>query len=151
MSLSCEYTHFLGLAAPLRAPLTRRRWDRGSDGEKSGLFLAKSSALSLKRSPFSLPRSAVFSPPLRSFSSVVASLLSAVELFVSAVVRAATTTRSSSPRARYAHSASFRFSAFTSSLLAYRRLIYRWLRVKDSPRKRVLNVFVIICRTVCCV
>ena len=54
-------------------------------------------------------------------------------------------------RARYAHSASFRFSAFTSSSFAYNRLICRWLRVKDSPRKRVLKLFVIICRTACCV
>ena len=54
-------------------------------------------------------------------------------------------------RARYAHSASFRFSAFTSSPFACNRLIYSWLRVKSSPRKRVLKFFVITCRTVCCV
>ena len=54
-------------------------------------------------------------------------------------------------RARYAHSASFRFSAFTSSPFAYNRLIYRRLRVKGSPRKRMLKFFVIICCTACCV
>ena len=53
-------------------------------------------------------------------------------------------------RAGYAHSASFRLSAFTSSPFAYNRLIYRWFRVKDLLRKRMLKFFVIICRTVCC-
>ena len=55
------------------------------------------------------------------------------------------------PRARNARSASFRFSAFTSSPFAYNRLIYRRLRVKGSPRKRVLKSFVIVYRTACCV
>ena len=172
LSLSCECTHFLGLAAPLHAPLTRRRWDRGRGGEKSGLFLAKSSALSLKSSPFSLARRVVFFSLIVSFalahcvvfSRRLCRLLSSVASFFLAdcVVcsrpshscvgyRPRRRHRSVVPsRARYAYSASFRFSAFTARLFAFNRLIVRWLRVKDSPRKRVLNIFVIVCCTVYC-
>ena len=45
MTIKPEYTHFLGLAAPLRAPLTRRRWDRGSGGEKSRRLSRKSGGI----------------------------------------------------------------------------------------------------------
>ncbi len=67
--------------------------------EKSGLFLVKSSALSLKRSPFPLTRRVVFSHPPRRFFSPAVSFALARRAVVSAIVHAATTARSS-PRAR---------------------------------------------------
>jgi len=53
-------------------------------------------------------------------------------------------------RARYAHSASFRFSAFTACFFACNLLIVNGLLVKVSPYKRVLKYFVMNWYTVCC-
>ena len=85
------------------------------------------------------------------FLAKVVGLGEKVDSFSQAAVERDCVGRVVPSRARYAHSASFRFSAFTSSPFAYNQLIYRWLRVKDSLRKRVLKFFVIICSTVCCV
>lgn len=85
------------------------------------------------------------------FLAKVVGLGEKVDSFSQAAVERDCVGRVVPSRARNAHSASFRFSAFTSSPFACNRLIYRWLRVKDSLRKRVLKSFVIACRTVCCV
>ena len=167
LRLSCEYTHFLGLAAPLRAPLTRRRWDRGSGGEKRRGLSRKSGGVgegewrkvvcfSQKVARFRRKGVRFLSPAASFFLAgcVVCSRPSRCCVGCRTVCvgyRPRHRLRSFVPsRARYAHSASFRFSAFTARLFAFNRLIVRWLRVKDSPRKRVLNIFVIVCCTVYC-
>ena len=85
------------------------------------------------------------------FLAKVVGLEEKVDSFSQAAVERDCVGRVVPSRARYANSASFRFSAFTSSHFAYNQLICRWLRVKGSPRKRVLKFFVVICRTVRCV
>ena len=85
------------------------------------------------------------------FLAKVVGLGEKVDSFSQAAVERDCVGRVVPSRARYAHSASFRFSAFTSSPFACNRLIYKWMRVKDSPCKRALKSFVIVYRTVCCV
>ena len=77
--------------------------------------------LSVKRSPFSVNRR-----PRRSNCSVALT------------------------RARYAHTASFRFSAFTACIFDHNQLITNTLEVKVSPWKYVLKTSTIIWITACC-
>ena len=152
MRLSCEYTHFLGLAAPQRAPLTRRRWDRGSVGRKVVCFSRKVARFRRKGVRFLSP-AALFSHPrcvVSCQSSRRCSRPSRCLCRPSSAPPPPPPLVRSFARALRANSTSFRFSAFTARFFAFNRLIVRRLWVKDSPRKRVLNIFVIICCTVYC-
>ena len=84
------------------------------------------------------------------FLAKVVGLGEKVDSFSQAAVERDCVGRVVPSRARNAHSASFRFSAFTACFFDCNRLIVSGLCVKVSPCKRVLKYFVMVWYTVCC-
>jgi len=84
------------------------------------------------------------------FLAKVVGLGEKVDSFSQAAVERDCVGRVVPSRARYAHSASFRFSAFTACFFARNRLIVNGLYVKVSLCECVLKFFVRTWCTVCC-